>query len=474
MIRFAKPQNLIICATLACIPISAFATNGMNLEGYGAQALGMGGASMAYDNGTAAVMNNPATLGMMESNNRLDVSLGFLGPNITSSVDGFPDAESSADGFYMPAVGYVHRTGIFTYGFGLFSQGGMGTEYSGDSFMAAGTGKTVRSEVGVGRLVLPLNFAVNKKLNLAFSADFVWGGMDLQMAMSGTDFFDMTPAGSQSAGTVSGSMLDTLFTFLGPNPGQISGVNNARYDFSNSNAFTGQAKSTGYAGKVGLTYEFSSSWSLGATYHSKTSLDDMETSDATLSMNVNINGVPDPVTVGVAGNIKVKDFQWPATLAVGGAWTPGKKTMIAFDLKQIQWSDVMEDFSMDFVANATQDGQLASALANTELDATLFQKWKDQTVFQVGGAYEVSNAWVVRGGYNYAQNPVPDEYINALFPATVEHHITGGFGWDINQKGSTLDFALSFGLDNTVTNTQSEVTTSHSQISWQLMYANRF
>ena len=40
------------------IPGVAFATNGMNMEGYGPIALGMGGASMAYENGSAATMNN--------------------------------------------------------------------------------------------------------------------------------------------------------------------------------------------------------------------------------------------------------------------------------------------------------------------------------------------------------------------------------------------------------------------------------
>lgn len=39
----------------------AGARNGMNMEGYGPIACGMGGACMAFDNGTAAVMNNPAT-----------------------------------------------------------------------------------------------------------------------------------------------------------------------------------------------------------------------------------------------------------------------------------------------------------------------------------------------------------------------------------------------------------------------------
>jgi hypothetical protein len=46
-------------------PSLALATNGMIMEGYGPVATGMGGAAMAYDNGTAAMANNPATLGLM-------------------------------------------------------------------------------------------------------------------------------------------------------------------------------------------------------------------------------------------------------------------------------------------------------------------------------------------------------------------------------------------------------------------------
>jgi long-chain fatty acid transport protein len=39
------------------VPGLAMATNGMLMEGYGPIAAGMGGASMAYDNGTAAMAN---------------------------------------------------------------------------------------------------------------------------------------------------------------------------------------------------------------------------------------------------------------------------------------------------------------------------------------------------------------------------------------------------------------------------------
>ena len=63
-------------ATLAIVlpTMTSYATNGMNMEGYGPVAPAMGGASMAYDNGTAAVINNPATLSLMDEKGRLDVA----------------------------------------------------------------------------------------------------------------------------------------------------------------------------------------------------------------------------------------------------------------------------------------------------------------------------------------------------------------------------------------------------------------
>lgn len=82
-----------IVGVLAAIGISApgvaMATNGMLMEGYGAIATGMGGASMAYDNGAAGMANNPATIGLMSnSSSRLDLAIGGLHPDIDSKEIG--------------------------------------------------------------------------------------------------------------------------------------------------------------------------------------------------------------------------------------------------------------------------------------------------------------------------------------------------------------------------------------------------
>ena len=249
---------------------AVYATNGMNIEGYGPIAAGMGGASMAYENGAAATMNNPATLGLMtDGQSRLELAIGFLGPDVTATA-GPMEAKSGGDAYYMPAVGWTKKVGKISYGVGMFAQGGMGTEYDASSFLAAGTGEAVRSEVGVGRLLAPIAYNVNDKLTIGGTIDFVWAGMDLKMAMTGAQFLDFFPSsfgGTQSAGTAGGTMVNAFGGAV--MAGQIDGlnpVNTARFDFSNSNDFTGEATSTGYGGKNGFVVR-EGNFTMGGTYN---------------------------------------------------------------------------------------------------------------------------------------------------------------------------------------------------------------
>ncbi|MGY8823709.1 MAG: hypothetical protein ACKVJG_07170 [Candidatus Latescibacterota bacterium] len=158
----------VISAFAVSLPTSFLATNGMNIEGYGPIALGMGGASLA-------------------------------------------------DAFYMPALGIVQRRGSLTYGVGVFGQGGMGTEFSTSSWLAdpsqgnntvLSKGLKNHSEVSVGRAIAPLTYNVNEKLIVGGSLDFVWAGIDLQMAMSESQFIDL--ATTQVAGSVGGGMVQAF------------------------------------------------------------------------------------------------------------------------------------------------------------------------------------------------------------------------------------------------------------------------
>ena len=503
-----------IAALLAVAGMSApaFATNGMNLEGYGPVATAMGGASFAYDNGTAAVMNNPATLALSGQGSQFEVALGFLGPNVDTKNNAFGSEGSSADAFYMPAIGYKNTVGKLTYGLGIFSQGGMGAEYSANSAMDAtshGTtfggaamtgGEKQRSELGVGRVSFPLAYQLSDQLTVGGSADFVWGGLDILWSEDSTGFFGAIDSSKVSAatsaklagfpvvpggkrGSMGGTMIDTFVTNFAV-VGGFSDFHWGHFDFSDNSAFAQEAMGYGYAGKLGFTYKVNDKLTIGGTYHSKTAMKDFE-GDATLSFKVTTAAVDS--VIPVKAKVQVVDFEWPETYGVGLAYQATDQLMIAADYKRINWADVMKNFHMKFTADASQAG-MAATFANTVLDYEYYQNWDDQNVINLGGAYKVNDKLTLRAGYNYASNPVPKSTVNFLFPATVEHHYTAGFGYAFS-KASDFNFSLTYAPENKVTESvvetltgggaarttpKSATTIGHSQINWQLLYSYKF
>lgn len=492
---------MVVCA----LPQLASATNGMNMEGYGAMALGMGGASMAYDNGTAAMMNNPATLGLMDEGSRLDLAFGFLMPEVHSSAAGF-SSRSSADAFGGPAFGWVRKQNGLVFGVGMYGQGGMGAEYndstaygtlrnftaaSGTSLVADPSWKN-RSELGVGRIIFPLAMEVRDGLIVSGSLDYVWAGMDIKWLMDGAHFGNLLPGQSNRFGSASGSLVTSFQNGMGA--GQFSDVNYGYFDFSNDNKFTGRASGTGYAGKLGLVYKVDSRLTFGATYHPKTQLSDLETdSNMTVGFNVYVPGASPLVGAGavpnannyipITGKMTIKNFQWPETYGFGLAWLANDQWMIAADYKRINWSGAMKNFNMHFVANGTQGNNLAAGFANNVLDLEYKQEWKDQHVVMVGAAYQATDATTLRMGVNLANNPVPDDYVTPLFPAIVTNHLMLGVSYQFS-KASSLDLALTHVPKVTVINHWADVsggggatsnqTISMQQTSGQLVYSYRY
>lgn len=449
-----KQTNIALLCAIAGVPLSALATNGMDLEGYGPVATAMGGASFAYENGAGAMMNNPATLGLMGQGSGIGIALGFLGPNVHAD-----SVKSSADAFFMPALGYVARQGDLTYGVGVYSQGGMGTEYDANAPMAYGTGDKVRSEVGVGRLIFPLAYNVNERLTVGGSLDWVWATMDLKMAASTPQFMAMA-TGNMSAGF--GSTMQTLIGTVGADAFRI--------DFSDSSAFTGKAFGSGFAGKIGFVYQVDPALAIGATYHTKTNLSDMKTDDSGAAFSAFKAGAA--LGPAMIGKVTIHNFQWPETYGVGLAYRANEKWMIAADYKRINWSGVMKDFKMTFSSG------------NEFADFAIGQNWRDQDVYMIGASYRLSDAMTLRFGGNFSDNPVPDDRVNPLFPAIVKDQYTAGFSYLLDRR-SGIDFSFVYAPKVTVTGTQagntpfsgvpSNISTiSHSQTNMQLQYGYRF
>ena len=379
-----KKLSAMLAAVGLAVPSLAWATNGMVMEAYGPIAAGMGGASMAYDNGSAALANNPATLGLMADGSRLDVMLGFVGPDVTT-----PMGTSRADAFYMPAIGYVKKQGNLAYGAGIYGQGGMGTEYANGDM----------AQVGVGRVIFPLAYSVNERFNLGGSVDVVWAGMDLVVTGYGIDFKD-------------------------------------------DSDFTGAAKGYSVAAKLGFTFKLNDVLTVGGVYQTAANLPDLK-----------------------GDGYKVEGFDMPATLGLGLAWQANERLMVAADIKDVMWGSSMNTVTI------YQHGMVV---------APFKQDWDDQIMLALGLAYRFNAAFTGRVGYNHGKNPIPDPFVNYLWPAIMENHYTVGFGYAFN-KQSGLNFGLSYAPEVSVTGSgptppygNGGMTIEHSQVNWQLMYSHTF
>lgn len=231
----------------------------------------------------------------------------------------------------------------------------------------------------------------------------------------------------------------------------------ATINFSDDNKFTGAAKSTGFGAALGMTYKVNQDVTMGASYQFKSALDDMKTASTAASMNVQGMLTPD------VGQITVIDFQMPSVFALGASWQASPSLLLAADVKYIGWADAMKSFKMRYDSATPGMGSVNFAMQ---------QDWKDQAVLNLGMAWKANEALTLRAGLNLADNPIPDQFVNPLFPATVRDHVTLGLGYQVSKAG---DFNMSVTMAPSVNvNSGSGVAISHAQTNWQFMYSHRF
>jgi long-chain fatty acid transport protein len=289
-------------------------------------------------------------------------------------------------------------------------------------------------------MILPLAWQASNDLLIGGSLDLVWATLDMRMAASGAQLGQMV--------TGAGGNLAMALPALGGAPW-------ARVDFSDGSSFSGEAWSLGWAAKLGLVYKLSPTLNVGASWHSKTALRDLKSGHNAASLSA-FGGFGD------SGRITIEDFQMPQQLALGLAWQATPTLLLAADVKRIAWSDVMASFKMRYESTG-MGGSVSFALP---------QAWRDQTVTALGAAWKATPALTLRAGYNQASNPIPDAYVNPLFPATVTQHYSAGFSYAMSDK-SGISASLTKAPTRAV-RAGSGVVISHSQLNAQLMYSYRF
>jgi long-subunit fatty acid transport protein len=305
-------------------------------EGIGTVPRSMGGTALAYDVGGSALANNPATMLLMpagqaaafeinaDSANTLDVR--DLATGDVATTDRWPLFHA----YYSPNLNYVWREGEFAAGIGLFSQGGLGTQYGHDSFLSrlpsgAATGLDVSSKALFLRAPLAAAYQVTPELAISGAFQGVFAGLSLSN-LAGADQL----ATVISQGRASGSLLPGLAAITGATGG-------AYFSFWRSPEVQFGTDAFGISGRLGATYAFDDATRLGIDYQFRTLLPDLSGSTGRV-----VAVSPAGTQFSLPGSFRVLDFQLPADFGVGlsHAFTPD--LLLAFDYHHTLWQGAFQ------------------------------------------------------------------------------------------------------------------------------------
>ncbi len=420
--------------TLA-LAVPAWATNGMYLAGYGSEAAGRAGANIAVADRSLGLQTNPAGIAQLQGQH-FGVDYQLLAPKLSYGGDPLGnslDAKSTA--FSMPSISWVHGLGKspVTVGLGLLSQGGMGATFNGYR-TPFGTSDGTFSEVRFLTVTPTIAYAINE--DLALGASFNAGYSDVTFR-----FYPHTSFYSDN-----GTPLDPSddMGFFGAN------LSKRAHTFNNSV-------------RLGAMWNADPRLQVGAIYQTKTQ---GTYKNGTLTL--------DQTAIGL-GLVKydavVDGFTWPEQYGFGVQVRPVDRWMVAIDGRRYLWSKAIQTIRVEGT-NPDKASPMTAPVMPFVFD------WKDVWAVAVGAEFRATPAVTLRGGYNYGDNPVPDNTLNPLFPAIEKQHATLGAGY--TWGAHTVNFAVERAFEVSQTNPSSNqglnpfgpgATVDHSQWTVSVGYS---
>jgi long-chain fatty acid transport protein len=389
-----------VLALLCLVPAPAYPTNGLNMFGFGAESIAMGGADVAVARDTSAMNTNPAGIARIPGN-ATDGYAAIAYPLSVSHRDRFGnDLEVSNRLAYLGGGGFTRRLGDgpWTVGIGFFAQGGAGNVYKNVA-TPFGTTDELSSLFRIAKLTPTVAYRFDEKLSLGVSLHVAYADIR-QKVFPETSYFD--PA-------------DPSRTFFGSEVKDMNGF--------------------GFGAKLGAMYKVSDRVTLGAVYTSKM---DLKLRDGTLVANMSAVGIG-KVTYR---DVRIDGMALPQEVGVGVAVRPVRPLLVAVKVAWIDWSGALKTSTLR--ASNPDNPAAPSRLA---LPSTL--NWRDQYVFAIGIAYDLTEKAILRAGYNYGRNPIPAKSLNPLMAATTEHHATFGAGYAFSPEWQ-LSGAVEYSFNNKV------------------------
>ncbi len=142
-------------------------------------------------------------------------------------------------------------------------------------------------------------------------------------------------------------------------------------------------------------------------------------------------------TVGTAVTDFETNMTFPGSIALGYGIDLTDRLTLGFDFK---WS-----------ANNSHDDIPLYAKNVTLPQTTLPLNWKNSIDLGMGATYKLSPSWLVRAGYLFSENSMPDSTYTPSIPAYDRHIFSLGLGWRGKSNRVDATYGFIYNPDRTVT-----------------------
>ncbi len=383
---------------------TAWATNGMNMIGYGAVSSAMGGADLALVDNVTAMNINPAGLSGC-CGGEISVGDSMLQPRNHHQDQHGNNLLADEQLFHLPLLAWAQpiKNSPFIFGLGFFAQGGMGLRYKGLRMPFA-------DQVAMSQEYDELSSGIRY---MKATPTLAWRSEDRRLKL-----------GICLQGGYATAKMDMF-------PHTSLAVDDDG-DGTNAFSFFGMRLKDSRAWATGLRLGFQYQWgnlTVGGAYLTESTLTYKDG-----NVRINYSALGEGL---VDYDAELSGFNWPCQAGLGFSYRIGDTVKVAMDVDWINWSNAVKNVRLKL--DQSDNDQVPSSLTYAYP-----MSWRDQWVIAVGLEYRCTDNLCLRLGYNHGNNPIPGKNLFPFFPAIATDHVTTGAGlkWQKWQVDLALEWAL--------------------------------
>ncbi len=375
--------------------------DGVIRDGLGARSGGRGGTNFAFSDNGEVLLDNPAGIANMSGRGLVEMGADVLLTDLDYSDPDNPRTSADNDPFPSGQFSILKKSadGDWAWGLGVYSLAGFSAEYNLNG-PAQLPGPRFYKSLGMLAKVLPgVAHRVTDRLSIGGTLGVGISHVELE-----------APYFLQSPGPFRGSplMLDL------------------------------QGTGAAIVWSAGLQYELSEATTIGLAYQSDS------------RFHLDGSSLVENPLLGQTRFDTRTDITWPQSVGVGVRHEWCRHRIFAADVIWYDWSQAFDDVGLRF-------SQSTNPAYDLVVGPVIYERfplnWRDTVSVRLGHEHFFTPHNVLRLGYIYHRNPIPESTLTTYIQATLEHAFSVGYGRRFGCFDVDLAYQFSFGNDRTVDGT---------------------